>query len=455
VVIVRLTPDALVVDYHLEIDEWTVVFKDVPALLDKDELAKLKTPKEFYDAFTRQYAPILAGLLNAKLDDQNLELKCVEQTYKVADSLQCDFVFRAPWKLPPEKGKAFSFYEGNFLLEPARVNLSLARDLSIEVTDKVEPSDSLKKLPLIELKPGDDAKLRTLKATIRYEPAALGASSEPELLPPPSETAAGTSSGRSGLSLALDTQYGFWMILVVCLGLGAAHALSPGHGKTLVAAYLVGERGTSLHAVLLGLVTTLTHTGAVIAVAIVLHYLLPDLDAAKVQTLLGFIGGVLVTGLGGWLLLRRLSNQPDHIHIGGGHHHHHHDHDHDHDHGAADHYHDEHGHVHAVPANAIVGTWGLIVLGISGGIVPCTEAIVLLMWFWSFRPLLALPGLLAFSVGLAGVLVAIGLVVVRVKNAAGSHWGESRLFRALPLASAAVVTVLGLWLCYDSVHHSP
>jgi nickel/cobalt exporter len=462
VVIVRLTPDALVVDYHLEIDEWTVVFKDVPALLDKDELAKLKTPKEFYDTFTRQYAPILAGLLTVKLDDQNLELKCVEEKYKVADSLQCDFVFRAPWQLPPGKGRTFSFYEGNFLLEPARVNLSLGRDLSIEVTDKVEPSDTLKKRSLIELKPGDDAKLRTLKATIRYEPPASAPAGEPELLPPPRETSdpstANKSAGRSGLSLALDTQYGFWMILVVCLGLGAAHALSPGHGKTLVAAYLVGERGTSLHAILLGLVTTLTHTGAVIGVAIVLRYLLPDLEAAKVQTWLGFVGGVLVTGLGGWLLLRRISNQPDHIHIGGGHHHHHdHDHDHPHDHThGADHYHDEHGHAHAVAAPvAAVGTWGLIVLGISGGIVPCTEAIVLLMWFWSFRPLLALPGLLAFSAGLAGVLVAIGLVVVRVKSAAGSHFGESRLVRALPLISAAVVTVLGLWLCYDSVHHTP
>jgi ABC-type nickel/cobalt efflux system permease component RcnA len=452
VVIVRLTPDALVVDYHLEIDEWTVVFKDVPALLDKDELAKLKTPKEFYDTFTRQYAPILAGLLTVKLDDQTFELKCVDQKYKVADSLQCDFVFRAPWQLPPGKGRTFSFYEGNFLLESARVNLSLGRDLSIEVTEKVEPSDTLKKRSLIELKPGDDAKLRTLKATIRWEPAASIANGEPELLPLPSETPSGTSSGRSGLSLALDTQKGFWMILIVCAGLGAMHALAPGHGKTLVAAYLVGERGTSWHAILLGLVTTLTHTGAVLAVALFLP------DAA--QAWMPFVGGLLVTGLGGWLLLRRLSNRPDHIHIGGGHHHHHH-HDHDHDHAhdhthGADHYHDEHGHTHAVAAPvAAVGTWGLIVLGISGGIVPCTEAIVLLMWFWSFRPLLALPGLLAFSAGLAGVLVAIGLVVVRVKSAAGSHFGESRLVRALPLISAAVVTVLGLWLCYDSVHHTP
>src|SRR5262245_18820082 len=93
VVIVRLTPEAVLVEYHLEVDEWTVVFKDVPALLDKDELGKLKTPKEFYDTFARNYAPLLGGLLDGKLDDHKLEFECMEQTHKLADSLQCDFVF--------------------------------------------------------------------------------------------------------------------------------------------------------------------------------------------------------------------------------------------------------------------------------------------------------------------------------------------------------------------------
>src|SRR5262249_19750321 len=158
------------------------------------------------------------GLLNSKLDDHKLEFGCMEQTHKLADSLQCDFVFRAPWKLTPGKGQTFSFHEGNFLLEPARVNLSLARDLAIEVTDKVEPSDALKKRSLIDLKPGDDAKLRTLKATIRFEPSVAAPATEPELLPAPSETPASVPSTRSGLSMALDTRYGFWMILAVCLG---------------------------------------------------------------------------------------------------------------------------------------------------------------------------------------------------------------------------------------------
>src|SRR5207248_3010199 len=83
------------------------------------------------------------------------------------------------------------------------------------------------------------------------------------------------------------------------------NALTPGHGKTLVAAYLVGERGTVWHACVLGLVTTLTHTGAVLILAVALRHYFPDTVPADVQTALGIGGGLLVAGLGFWLLMRR------------------------------------------------------------------------------------------------------------------------------------------------------
>ena len=88
---------------------------------------------------------------------------------------------------------------------------------------------------------------------------------------------------------------------------GAAHALTPGHGKTLVAAYLVGERGTFWHAILLGIVTTLTHTAAVIAIAAVIWFV-PSSEKIVIS-LQGLIGGFLIMGLGLWLLMRRLSGQ--------------------------------------------------------------------------------------------------------------------------------------------------
>jgi ABC-type nickel/cobalt efflux system permease component RcnA len=169
---------------------------------------------------------------------------------------------------------------------------------------------------------------------------------------------------------------------------------------------------------------------------------------------LELLGGVLVAGMGLWLLFRRLGGQADHVHIGGhGHHHHGHDHDHPHDHGAPDHYHDGHGHVHPLPASTIGGWRGLALLGISGGIVPCTDAIVLLLFAVSAHRLwLALPLLLAFSTGLAAVLIAIGIVVVQFKGWASSRSGTRRWFQALPLVSAVLVTVMGLWLCVKSIH---
>jgi ABC-type nickel/cobalt efflux system permease component RcnA len=94
----------------------------------------------------------------------------------------------------------------------------------------------------------------------------------------------------------------------------------------------------------------------------------------------------------------------------------------------------------------------LIALGISGGIVPCYDAIIMLIFAVSARRLwLALPLLLAFSAGLAGVLIVIGILVVQVKGFATARLG-SRWFKSLPLVSAILVILLGLFLCYRSVH---
>ncbi len=97
-----------------------------------------------------------------------------------------------------------------------------------------------------------------------------------------------------------------------------------------------------------------------------------------------------------------------------------------------------------------------MLLGISGGIVPCWDAIVILLVGLSADLLgRALVLLLAFSAGLACVLIAFGVVVVYAKGFAASRWGESRLMKSLPLVSAAVVAALGFWLCYDSLHAHP
>jgi ABC-type nickel/cobalt efflux system permease component RcnA len=207
----------------------------------------------------------------------------------------------------------------------------------------------------------------------------------------------------------------------------------------------------------LGLMTTLTHTGAVFAVGLVLLQCFPQgiSEGARrdLQMGLELAGGLLVFLLGAWLFLRRLTGRADHFHIVGHSHHH----DNSLGHGHADHFHDELGQVHYLPANKDpVSWWALAVLGISGGIVPCWDAIVILLVGLSADLVArALVLLLAFSAGLASVLIALGLVVVYARGFAASRWGESRLMKSLPLVSAALVTALGFWLCYDSIHGHP
>ena len=208
---------------------------------------------------------------------------------------------------------------------------------------------------------------------------------------------------------------------------------------------LSGSRGTYWHAIILGVVTTLTHTAAVIVLAFLL-ILLP-IDQKQVLALQGLIGGFLIAGLGLWLLIRRLTGQADHFHVGGGHHHHH---------GFDGHTHDEHAAL-VLPKPGKSRIWEVVALGMGGGILPCWDAVILLGFAISSGHVnLGLPLLLAFSAGLASVLVVLGLVVVGAARIArlaapSSNW-LSALVRPLPVLSALVVTLMGLWLCYGALN---
>jgi ABC-type nickel/cobalt efflux system permease component RcnA len=255
------------------------------------------------------------------------------------------------------------------------------------------------------------------------------------------------------LDVFLRSRSGPVLALLLAAGLGALHALTPGHGKTMVAAYLVGQRGTVWHAFLLGLVTTVTHTAVVLVLAVVLWLYFGERVPPGVDKVIGLVGGFMVAGLGLWLLTCRLSGRPDHVHFGGGHGHGHghgdgDGHGHGHGHGHGDHEHD------GPPAG--VGIGPLIWLGIAGGILPCGDAIALLiLTLKEGVPWLGPPLILAFSAGLASVLIAIGVGVVFARRQIDVRSGGSArlrmLARALPLFSAVAVTALGLWMCYDSV----
>ena len=461
IVRISLSAKGVRVNYRLEVDDSTIQV-DGSQIIKPEDFARLqavmpdKTPTEIGDrAFANTIAEFILDRMQASQDGEPLvfrELKPASRERK--DNLILNFTFAADWAKPLAEGQQFHFSmmpekKDSLHLESGRLNLAFADQQGVVLSQKKEPNPDVEWTSDLDFKraPKMARLVRTASATmspLQIIPTppqpALTELHEAPLIEEPSIF---VQVRKRGLAALLDSNLGFGLILLVAVGVGAAHALTPGHGKTLVAAYLVGERGTVGHAFLLGLVTTVTHTGIVIILAAILPWILKRFDQNQVQAVLGFGGGFVIAGMGLWLLLKRLSGQADHVHVGGGHHHHHH-------HDGHQHHHDHH---HEFPATGEkVSTWNLIMLGVSGGIVPCWDAIALLAWSISTgRARLGLPLLLAFSAGLAGVLVLVGIMVVKIKRFGASKLGEGRLVRALPIVSAIALTVLGAWLCIDSV----
>lgn len=261
--------------------------------------------------------------------------------------------------------------------------------------------------------------------------------------------------------------------LLLAFGFGAMHAMSPGHGKTVVGAYLVGSRGTVKHAVFLGLTVTITHTLGVFALGFVTlfasEYFLPE----KMIPFLSFVSGLLVFFVGVSLFKDRLfsvlgwkkslhhhhgyDHTHDHSHSHDHHEHSHHSHEHhthDHEHHSHDgltHTHGGRAHTHLPPENV---TWkSLLALGISGGLLPCPSALVLMLSAISLgRVGYGLILTLVFSFGLAATLTAVGLVFLYAGKAfGGSRFSNHPIAKGIPVFSAFVIAFLGAIMCYSSL----
>jgi nickel/cobalt transporter (NicO) family protein len=218
--------------------------------------------------------------------------------------------------------------------------------------------------------------------------------------------------------------------LAAALFWGAAHALSPGHGKTIVTAYLVGSRGTPLHAALLGLIVTVTHTIGVFALGLVTlslsQFVVPD----RLYPWLNLVSGLLVVGVGAAVLWSRIRHRLAHARARGNHHH-------------------VHGHHHAdLSWRSLVG------VGVSGGLLPCPSALVVLLAAISLhRVAFGLLLIVAFSAGLAATLTALGLAVVYARRLTARVPVSGRLTTVLPAASAALIVGIGLVLTAQAIPH--
>ena len=216
--------------------------------------------------------------------------------------------------------------------------------------------------------------------------------------------------------------------LLIAAFWGAAHALTPGHGKAMVAAYLVGTKGTPRHAFLLGGTVTIAHTAGVFALGFVTLGLSAFIVPEQLYPWLTLVSGLLVVIVGASVLRQRLHPRGDH----------HHDHDHPHD-------HHHHVHEHGDDHDGALTSKGILGVGVAAGLLPCPSALVVLLSAIALHRIgLGLALIVAFSVGLAATITAIGLVAVFARRTFGRLSLDGPIVRALPALSAALILAVGL-----------
>jgi nickel/cobalt exporter len=371
-----------------------------------------------------------------------------------------NFTARAGWKEVIATGRA-----GSTIVESSVPDRDRSRELSDYPTDLLDTPPQVREARVrfsrvaptpapaqTAQAPPRTSRAGAPSATPRAETAAEHAQA-PTALETPVVARANAQSGARGAFTDLITTRELTLSVVavalaVAAALGAFHALEPGHGKTVVAAYLVGSRGTARHALILGLIVTTSHTAGVYLLGGITFYASQHVVPERLYPWVALASGLTIAALGLSLFVRRLNGRAD----ADGHHHHHDGHEHrGHEHGELEHGGHDHGahhhhgglaHSHEPGRVTLRQLWAL---GITGGIVPCPAALVVLLSALSLRRVgFGLLLIVAFSVGLALVLIAIGMLMVYARRLVARLDESGPLVtRWLPLTSSAVMTLLG------------
>jgi ABC-type nickel/cobalt efflux system permease component RcnA len=392
------------------------------------DLAEIPTFQEGDAVRAPGFAAAVADRLELELDGRRVPLEPVQRSVQARpgagglDTLRFDAVFAAP---AGEEGRTLAFRDRNFerRLGWREVVVSAsdgARVVSADVP-ATSASDALRSYPADLL----SSPLDVTSARAVYE-SGEGAGIAPAL-----DAAGAKPSDAGGFeSLIAREDLGFGIVLVsllVAAFWGAAHALTPGHGKAIVAGYLVGSRGKPRHAVLLGLIVTATHTAGVFALGFVTLLLSRFIVPERLYPWLTVASGLLVVGVGASVLAGRLRHARAHAH---GHHHHHH------------HHHHDHGY----------GRGGLVGVGVAAGLLPCPSALVVLLSAIALHRVgFGLALIVAFSLGLAATITTIGLIAVWARRAFSRLSLDGPLVRALPAGSALLILAVGVGITVNAL----
>jgi nickel/cobalt transporter (NicO) family protein len=311
-------------------------------------------------------------------------------------------------------------------------------------------SDELRTYPSDEL----SSPLNQTEARAELAPGATGTAPEARALTHESDLFAGSFTSL----IERELTPGFLVVaLLLALGFGAVHALGPGHGKTVMAAYLMGAEGRMRDALFVGVAVSAMHTLSVVALGLLTLWAAAIFPADAVYPWLSLVSGVVVLALGAWLLRVRIkARAAKRAHV------HDHSHAHEHRHGRVlvraggpetisdghDHGFGYHSHAPSeLPAGVSVTSWrGLGAIALSGGLLPSPSALVVLLGSVALgRVAFGLTLVAAFSVGLAGALTLLGIVVVRARAIMARRFG-TRANSILPILSAATIAALGTYL---------
>lgn len=411
--------------------------------------------QEELDAYLERVAPDYISGLRLTADDRAIELRLKERSIRLVPGQANLPTMRLVFDLEADAGAAavrWRFENNNHRDRAGWYELSVTPLTGAAVYDSTIYGDPL--TDELRAYPEDllQAPLGERKGEWSVASGLAPAGSRPLLLRD-GKSAPAARDRFTELILAPQLSLGVALMgLLAAFFLGSAHALTPGHSKAIVGAYLIGARGTIKHAAFLGLTVTITHVSSAYALSLLLigfNLVAPE----QLQIIPSLISSLLVIVLGLTLFARRLRSlfSPSHHH----HDHHHHGHAHDHEHGqdgddaAHAHRHDHGGgeHSHLPPgADGTPVTWrSLLALGVSGGLLPCPSAILVVLAANALgRDLYGLLLVTAFSLGLAGVLTGIGVIFIKAGDYLKLSPRAGRLARALPVASAAFIAAIGL-----------
>ena len=445
----RVGPDRLVVDYVLDMAE-------IPAFqarqaIDGDRDGKVSDAEAA--GWRDRECPRLAGGLRATVDGRPLSLQVITAAVAFPAGvgglrtlrLECALAAR----LPTAGGHHdLAYTDGNQAGRVGWREITATGDgATLDAADVPARSASgrLTAYPEDQLRSPLDQRT----AAVRFRPGGprSGDAGEPGVAGP-ADTRRGVDRATAAFTALVAQRRlspGFGLLaLALAVLLGAAHALAPGHGKTVMAAYLVGLRGSPRQAATIGATVTVTHTAGVLLLGLVLSAS-RAVASERVYPWLGLASGLLLTGVGLTLATRALSgHRHPHAHA--------HEHPHPHGPGAGGHGHPHDGHGGGW-AGRPLGRRGLVALGLAGGLVPSPSAVVVLLggialghaWFGILL-------VLAYGIGMAATLTGVGLLLARVRGRVDRRLAGpagsllARAGRLLPVATASVIVVVGLAL---------